>query len=255
VTNSVMWIDSRVGSKELLPGLQKAGIDARLTILDAGDFMFEGNGPDGTVTVGIERKTIGDLVSSLQGGRLQGLQWGKLHDTYDFVWLLVEGIFGADKQGRLTVRKGPYGQRRLPGAHLTADGLTKALMTLELKGGLRVKQTFSRDQSVDWLVACMRWWSDKVWDGHKTLLTPYSGHKAIGKISMFREVVMKLPDIGLGASKAVELAFRGSLDRLLQSQLSDWSELELVTPRGPRRLGEAKALRVIEAIQQLKKGF
>lgn len=215
--------------------------------------MFDGNGPDGRVTIGIERKTIGDLVSSLQGGRLQGFQYGKLHDTYDFVWLLVEGIWSTDAQGRLTIRRGQFGMRRLPGAHMTEDGLTKALITLEVKGGLKVKQTFNQAQSVTWLTSMLRWWTDKLWEGHKTLLTPYSGHQVIGQISMFREMVMKLPDVGVSASKAVELAFDGDMDRVLHSHAADWSELEIVTPAGPRRLGDNRALRIIDAIAKLRR--
>ena len=251
---AVLWVDSRVGSRELLPALCKAGADARLAKLDAGDFAFEGRGPEGAVSIAVERKTIPDLVDSLQSGRLQGnderSQLHRLHAAYDFAWLLVEGLWETNKHGQL-VRRALHGTRPLKGAHLTADGLTKALVSLEVKGGLRVRQTASQAQSVAFLVALLRWWTEKAWDGHSTLLTPYAGH-TIGHLSTFREMVMKLPDVGVSASKAVELAFQGSLARLLQSTVADWTHLELVTAQGPRKLGPAKAARVMQALQTLR---
>lgn len=251
---TVIWVDSRVGSKELLPGLRKAGARAELAKLDSGDFMFEGRGPDGPVSIAIERKTIPDLVDSLQSGRLQGnderAQLHRLRAAYDFVWLLVEGLWETDKHGML-VRRALHGTKPIKGCHMTADGLSKSLVSLEVKGGLRVRQTASQAQSVAFLVALCRWWTEKAWDGHSTLLTPYAGH-TIGHLSIFREMVMKLPDVGVSASKAVELAFGGSLARLLQSTVADWSELELVTAQGPRRLGEKRACRIVDAIATIK---
>lgn len=252
-TNSVIWCDSRVGSKELCPALRKAGVKAELAKLDSGDFVFEGRGPDGPVAIAIERKTIPDLVDSLQSGRLQGhderAQLHRLRAAYDYVWLLVEGLWETDKHGNLA-RRTLHGAKPLKGCHMTADGLTKALVSLEVQGGLRVRQTASQAQSVAFLVALLRWWTEKAWEGHSTLLTPYAGHTA-GRLSVFREMVMRLPDVGVSASKAVELAFQGSLARLLRSTEEDWSELELVTAQGPRRLGQAKAARIVQAIRAL----
>ena len=250
----LIWVDSRVGSKELLPALRRAGVRAELAKLDSGDFVFEGRGPEGPVSVAIERKTIPDLVDSLQSGRLQGnderAQLHRLRAAYDFVWLLVEGLWETDKHGQL-VRRSLHGTKPLKGCHMTGDGLTKALVSLEVKGGLRVRQTASQAQSVAFLVALLRWWTEKAWDGHSTLLTPYAGHTA-GHLSIFREMVMKLPTVGVSASKAIELKFNSSLARLLQSTVSDWASLELVTAQGPRRLGEAKAQKIIEALATLK---
>lgn len=261
---ATLWVDSRTGSKELLPGLRKAGITAELATLDSGDFAFEGRGPDEhPISIAVERKTIPDLVASLQSGRLQGVtgegnpqaQLYRLKATYDFVWLLVEGLWETDKFGRL-VRRGLRGTKPLPGCHMTADGLTKSLVSLEVQGGLNVRQTASQAQSEAFLVALFRWWTEKAWDAHTTLKTQYSTHHAVGTISRFREATMKIggPDVGLVASLAAETYFQGSLARLLRSTEAEWANLPLVSKEGSKRLGKAKAARIVQAIEQLNKG-
>jgi ERCC4-type nuclease len=69
---TTLWVDSRTGSKELLPLLRHTGIRAELATLDCGDFAVTGNGPEGQTEVGFERKTYGDLIDSLRSGRLAG---------------------------------------------------------------------------------------------------------------------------------------------------------------------------------------
>lgn len=264
---STMWVDSRVGSKELLGALRKSGIDARSTVLDAADFCFEGNGPDGACQVGIERKALNDLVGSLRSGRLQGMsteagqesQLVRLHNTYDFVWLLVEGLYGTDSKGRFVA--GAVGRRTVPGG-FSEDSLEKALLSLDLRGGMRIKQTTNMAQSVRWLVSLFRSFTDKEWDKHTTLLTMIRPERAVGikPISAFRLAVMDLcPGIGIAASRAVEkyCAFGGdaghaSITVMLNMPLSAWENLEIETPAGPRRLGTAKAFRVIEALRRVR---
>lgn len=261
---STVWVDSRVGSKEMLTALRKQGLPAELTTLDAGDFAFEGHGPDGQhVSVGIERKTIMDLVSSLRSGRLQGTshdqhsQLDRLHKTYDLVWLLVEGSMGGDRRfGKLM--KSDKSQSRLPGGY-TEDSLTKALLSLELRGGMRIKQTASVHNSVIFIGSLFRWFTDKQWDDHSTLHAPLR-RESIMPLSMFRDIVMRFPGIGIAMSLAVEKycmvetpdGKHPSVTRLLSMNLSDWENLEEPTKQGPRKFGVVRAGRVLEAVRKLR---
>jgi ERCC4-type nuclease len=254
-----MWVDSRVGSKEMLPALRRAGIDAKPAILDSADFAFTGNGPDGDCEVGVERKALNDLVGSLRSGRLQGMsteagqesQLSRLHDTYDFVFLLVEGAYSTDRAGHL-VSQG-IGRRSVPGG-FSEDTLEKALLSLTLRGGMILKQTSNQAQSVRWLVSLYRSFTDKQWDQHTTMKTMIRPEKmGIKPVSSFRLAVMDLcPGIGLAASKAVEKWCKGSLAAMLAMPLSAWEDLEVETPSGPRRLGTAKAIRVIDALRRVR---
>lgn len=261
---STVWVDSRTGSRELLTGLRRQGLTAELTTLDAADFAFTGNGPAGECQVGIERKALGDLVSSLRSGRLQGRsadersQLDRLHKTYDVVWLLVEGVYTTDRQGSLV-----SGRRRLSGGY-SEDSLTKALLTLELRGGLHIHQTTGPQHSARWLASLFRWWTDKAWDKHSTLHAPMK-RESVVPLSEFREAVlaMRLPGVGIAASLAVEKACmlyisaesrndHPSLTSMLNMTEFQWAQLEVLTPAGPRRLGGAKASRIVEAIRRLR---
>jgi ERCC4-type nuclease len=262
---STIWVDSRTGSKELLSGLQKLGIPAELAILDCGDFAFSGNGPDGIVEVGVERKTISDLVGSLREGRLQGRasedrksQIDRMRDTYDVSFLLVEGSLAGDRSGTLFRR---FGSKRteVKGGY-SPDSLTKAVLSLYLQGGMRLWQADSMRASIAFIAALFRWFTDKEWDQHATLNAVTLGHKTMVPLSAFREMVMRLPGIGVAVSAAVERhclvdtpdGKHPSLTRLLAMTLSEWENLEELTTRGPRKFGTPKAARVLEAVRRLR---
>lgn len=264
---STVWLDSRVGSKELLPILRKLGVPANLAILDSADIAFTGNGWDGPVEVGIERKTIMDLVSSLRSGRLQGrtssdtgqlCQIDRLHTAYDIVWLLVEGSTGGDRRFGKLLKSGSGREQRLPGGY-TEDSLTKALLSLELRGGVRVKHTTSLHHSAVFIGSLFHWFTDKLWDDHSTLHAPLK-RESILPLSMFRDIVMRFPGVGIAVSAAVEKRCmvetadgpHPSLTKLLSMNLSDWEALEEKTKIGMRRFGTTKAGRVLEAVRKLR---
>lgn len=261
---NAVWLDSRVGSKELLAPLRKLGIPAQLTILDSADVAFTGNGWDGPVEVGIERKTIMDLVQSLRSGRLQGTshdqhsQLDRLHKTYDIAWLLVEGDMGGDRRFGKLMKAGGGATQRLPGGY-TEDSLTKALLSLELRGGMRIKQTATLHQSAIFIGSLFHWFTDKLWDDHSTLHAPLK-RESILPLSMFRDIVMRFPGVGIAVSAAVEKRCmvetptgpHPSLTKLLSMNLSDWEALEEITKTGTRRFGTTKAGRVLEAVRKLR---
>lgn len=262
---NVIWVDSRVGSKELLPLLLAQGVRAELATLDSADFAFEGQGPNGDETIGIERKTLGDLVSSLKDGRLQGLQGesssgqlGRLAAAFDYVWLLVEGDWTADAAGRLCQRRHHGTLRPVPGG-LTEDSLTKRLLSLEMigslqtRGGFRVKQTSNPRATAAWVASLHRWWTDKSWTEHATLHTRHTP-QSVHRLSRFREIAMTLPGLGLAGSKAIEHHTNGNALVMLQMPAAQWAEVSVETPAGPRRLGLSKGEQIAEACRKLTGG-
>jgi ERCC4-type nuclease len=60
--------------------------------LEFGDFAFEGRGPLGTVMVGIERKTLHDMLSCIEDARYAGHQRPGMKSMYDVSVLVVEGL-------------------------------------------------------------------------------------------------------------------------------------------------------------------
>src|SRR5678815_3604799 len=89
----MIYVAHEKGSVELIPQLQKiAGpaIGVEKEHLPAADFCFEGNGPNGPVTVGIERKTLHDMLNCIEDNRYND-QRIRMKQLYDIQVLMVEG--------------------------------------------------------------------------------------------------------------------------------------------------------------------
>ena len=68
----MILVDYRRGSHELKAPLLALGLPVEETTLDYGDLLFEGRGEGGKpVTVAIEYKKFGELMTSMRTGRLQ----------------------------------------------------------------------------------------------------------------------------------------------------------------------------------------
>lgn len=252
----MLLIDYRQGSADLAPDLARLGLSVyhdskgRLPTLEAADVAFVGKGAGGTaVGIGIELKRLSDLVSSLRTGRLSGEQLPKLTDKaneYDHVWIIVEGRWSVDKQGQVIVpfrrrrRFGPATEewRPLEGS-MNASEMQKQLLTLELCGGMHVRFTNEKVDTVRFIYDLYRWWNDKSMDRHQSHLRP---HDATGflHISPFRATVMKFPHLGQRASLAVEKHFtntkgRASLRRAVCASVDEWAGVEIVGDKGKKR--------------------
>lgn len=266
----ILWADSRVGSVELIPELVKAGIDARKATLDSADFAFTGHGPEGDAEFGVERKTLPDFVDSARSGRLYGVsveqqesQLDRMLRTYDFAWLLVEGDYMTDGRGRLVQQRGRRGYLPVAGG-FTEDSLNKALLSLDLRGGIRVKETSTTKQTVRWLASLFRSHTDKKWEDHTTLRT-LQRRESIKPVSTFRDMVMRLEgsDIGFAASRAIEkhvlaqlpngATLQAMLLALAAMTLHEWENLQVQERGGTsRKFGTARALRVVESLRRAR---
>lgn len=262
---SILWVDSRNGSIELLPELVKHGLDARSAKLDSGDFAFSGWGPDGDAEFGIERKTLTDFVDSARTGRLYGVsteqhesQLDRMLKAFDFAWLVLEGQYTTNPLGRL-VQVQARRSRVIQGG-FSEDGLNKTILSLDLRGGLRVKETNSAKQTVRWLASLFRAHTDKTWDQHTTFRT-VQRRESIKPVSQFRDMVMRMEDVGFAASKAVEThvlaclpnghSLQAMLLTMLSMTLHDWEELNVPSAGGvTRKFGTSRAIRVTESLRR-----
>lgn len=85
---------------DLIRALQPFDLTTVTARLEFGDCMFEGSGPgDQPWTVAFERKTITDLVDSMQSRRLSGHQLHGLTTHYDKCYLAVEGMWRPGPNG------------------------------------------------------------------------------------------------------------------------------------------------------------
>ena len=126
-------------------------------------------------------------------------------------------------------------------------------MTLETRGGLRVRWTRNQKETVRYVSALFRFWTDRDLDAHRSHLAihaPDLDRSLLDPVSDFRRVVSQLPNVGYAVSADLERAFNGSLRRLMLATEADWAAIETTSAKGKKRkLGPARAKRILEALK------
>jgi ERCC4-type nuclease len=171
----MILLDSRCGSKELLPYFRPYDVTVSLTTLEFGDACFSGNGPDGPEIIGYERKTLHDMVNSMRSKRFAGYQLPGLMNTYSRVGLIVEGIWRAGEGGvaEINVYK-KWFALKVGQQPIMYRELDHHLATLEYLCGVMVYLTGRPEQTVAYLVSRYKWWNDKQWSQHQSHLQIYA---------------------------------------------------------------------------------
>lgn len=256
-----LLVDSRAGSKELVRPLRDLGLPVDETTLEFGDLCFVGRGEGGApLLIGVEHKKLNDLVQSLTTGRLAGHQLPGMLTHYDRPYLCIEGDWSADEHGRTTMWKGKGTRRPVKGAPL-AVSLEQRILTLEARGGLRIRNCPTRRDTLRFIVALYRWWTDADLDDHKSHMAIYAPDFDTGMFknqpSDFRKALTALlPGVSMAVSKAVEEAVahipsvRERLREVLTWEVSEWADLLTVSDKGKaRRLGESRARDIMGALK------
>jgi ERCC4-type nuclease len=243
----LLLIDRRVGSKDLLKPLKSAGLDAEIVELEFADVAFSGKGAKGaSVDIGIELKTLTDLVGSLRSGRLAGHQLPGLRAHYEHAWLVVEGLWRTNETGHVTTYQGKTrGWVPLHGK-MSSSELEKQVLTLELCGGLHARYTNARADTVRFICNLYRWWTDIALDHHTSHLAIHD-QPTLVPISAYRQAFCKLPGVGVKASKAVAEHFGNSMRKASEATLDEWANIKVhdESTGKSRRLGESIAERII----------
>lgn len=215
----MLTVDDRIGSREFLRPLKLAGVPTRLKRLTFADFAFTGHGPHGLLRVGVERKTFDEILGAVTDSRFTGYQVPGLLDTYDHVWLLVEGAVKPDgagivlkgwpltsKRGNEVVvfREAGFGATR----HLY-ENVTKFQLTLQAKARLFRWPTGSAQESTLWLAALYRWYQ-KPWAAHKSAYTideTKPEEAILERRGLKRRLAAQLPQVQWVRSRKVDRYF------------------------------------------------
>jgi len=218
----MILVDNRVGSKELERYIQP---QTHLTILEYADFAFSGNGPDGTVVIGIERKTIGDLVNSIMTGRLSGHQLIGLLDSYDYIYVLVEGIWRSNpKNGILEqARRNKWYPITIARNQWMGRDVKNYLNSISIMCGVFIWCTTNRSGSGQWISDTYHWWQ-KPWDQHKA-------HKQFHQVepprraflfkpSLLHRMIKEIPGVGWDKGKLVADEYH-TMEDLLKAEVKD----------------------------------
>lgn len=223
----MITIDGRIGSKELTPFLPKG--TWKLGRLNFADACWIGTVKDEPVTVGMERKSVRDLLNSMSTGRLSGHQLVGLKNSYDVVYLVVEGVWrlGADGQMEVPSGRGKWRALELGRRKYMAREYHGYLNTLGVLGGLIVRETRSLRHTAKLVLDLYNWWSKK---GHTSHLAIHKNRFAgdeeavLVRPGLVRRVAAEITGIGWGKSLEVAKRFQ-SVKEMVEAGEKEWREI------------------------------
>lgn len=163
----MIQVDARTGSGHLVPILNNLGAEAEAVHLDFGDVSFPMNGPAGLLTVGVEVKTIPDLISSMISRRLTTRQLPGMRQNYDVVMLAILGRVKRDLTGGIV--EGKYGKWFPLQTSLSWDQLEGMKASLRYAYGVIVVEFETAKDFCCWLKVQEKWASRK-WEDHQSHL-------------------------------------------------------------------------------------
>lgn len=233
-----MTVDDRTGSEDLLPLLRKRGVPAELGRLEFGDISFIGNGPDEMpIAVGIEVKKVSDVLKCITDGRFAGHQLPGMIQCYQYAWLLMEGGIRPDMITGLLQSdggKGYWHNASVGGRTFMYRDLDHWLMTMEIRGGIRIVKTKNRYETAQWLADLYHWWTDKEWEQHRSHLAPNDSGQPDTRMfirpTVTRRIAAQLAGIGWDKAGKLAATFGTPADLLLATE----ADLQRVDGIGPK---------------------
>lgn len=170
-----LYIDSRGGSCELPPHIRPHKVPVQTVHGLDGDFEFMGYGPgDLPIAIGGEHKKISECLTSMSDGRLTGTQAARMLQSYQRVYLVIQGRTRIAKDGTLEyfARKERnkeiwYTAYSRSGAGWQAYDFFARIASLEEFLGIRVHLTEDAAMSGALLAFWYRYWQ-KFYSDHKS---------------------------------------------------------------------------------------
>lgn len=220
----MLLVDSRTGSKELLPHIRKLGEEAELAQLDAGDMCFYGNTPEGQVLVGIERKRMdsSDLLASIHTGRFSGFQQHNMIDMYPIRIMIVEGLWKASEEGHLLVRdwKG-WRPVECKGRPTMYSSVFNWLASVHFTAGTFWVRSSSPFETALQAVCLYKWFS-KDWDEHNSQgAIPQFAFPQFTPPTLIQKVAAQLEGVGVRKSLAASKHFESVAD-MVKADEREW---------------------------------
>lgn len=168
-----------IDSRELQSLIQRQGVSCDRSSLDFADACFEGQGPDGLVLVGIERKRLSDILKCIDDGRLAGHQLVGMRPMYRFRFLLIEGVWRPSKDGLLLEEhvkqdgRVYWGPER-PQGRVMYHKLRRYLFSVAMSGVIVI---YTRDIThTAYDIVELYHWFQKRWRDHKSMLEMHRGY-------------------------------------------------------------------------------
>lgn len=243
----MIHVDPRKGSVDLIPLLTSYGSGRRVEIvqqkMEYADFAFDGHGPYGQCRIGIERKKLRDLINSMRTGRLTGHQLPGLFENYDYVWIIVEGMFRGDPATGILEepRRGKWVPVSLGRSQFMFAEVDNFVNSITTQTPCKAKICATPHDTALAVLNLYSWWQKK-WTEHKSCKTIYDPLPAtvlMVKPSFVRRVANQIPRIGWEKSGGVDTYFK-SVFEMCAGTVEQWQQLPGV--------GEMLATRIIKLL-------
>lgn len=211
--------------------------------LEYGDISFCGRGPKSVITVGVELKSISDLISSIRTGRLAAHQIPGLLEHFDLQWIVVEGAWKVSASGAIEVLRGKKWSKQVAGKKpVMYREITSWMASVSAQTGIHFWRTLSRTETAHW-ISNVYWCLQKRWEEHKSLKVFNLAGKPVllPEVSKTAEVAHVVD--GIGWDKALRMAQHfGSIRSLVNAD-----EKALMGIDG---IGKTLARRVVESWEE-----
>jgi ERCC4-type nuclease len=222
----MLTVDPREGSQNLVEPLSTMGVPVRKEKLEFGDVAFVGNGPeDSVLTIGIEYKTVPDLLASWHDGRLLGHQLPGMLNSFAVVYLLVEGIISADTDDRIRqyTSRGRWENVRSETKYSNLAGWLESLRHLY---GVHVLTSANLLTSTVQVASTYRWWQ-KEYSTHGTPVTIHTPNLRRDLIVPTRIMKVAATFPGVGSEKLLDIEARfGSIREMVNADAATWRQVD-----------------------------
>ena len=219
----MIYLTEAANDRSLLPMF---GGLATLAPLTAGDFAFFGKWTDGqAVRVCGERKKVPDLVACIGDGRYLNQVRAAKEASFDFLFLIVEGMMRPGSDGLLEVYKGKGWRPLFP--HIEYKRVDNFLDQVAFIMGVKVKRSMSVKETVAQVIDVYSMFQ-KAPDEHTSMqqfyTPPLPTHLFI-KPGLVRRMAKELAGIGWDRALAVDRAFH-SVREMTEATEKDWLAVE-----------------------------
>lgn len=289
----LILIDDRKGSAEYFvpsePGssegtLYATDIPAMLFRLKSGDFSFSGNGSNSKdLTIGIELKSLYDLISSRTCGRLQGTQIRLMNATYDRRYLVYYGLYRVSKPDaqneqyielpfydrkskRNEWRPHFIGKQKVRHAYfegIIAGLEEKGIVVKHFASGLQgFDKQATMTQIAYWIAERYRWYQ-REYESHTSMSgfdrSRYISKESLEAIGLTRDelfcanVANLYPRIGVDKAMALARHFKGSTSAMHNASMDEIAEIAIETRKGKGRtvrIGRINAKTMVAAMKR-----
>jgi len=245
----MIYIDPRVGSRHLLAALGNRGLPASLRQMDFGDVAFDLSGPEGLpIPVGMELKSISDMLSCITTKRFCGHQLPGLCRSYRIKYFIIEGAKREGPDGMLEV---PYGGRwTTHPARMYYTDVMEWLTGIEVRAKVLLRFTYDTSDTASQIRALYKY-GLKAWEDHNSF-NVFTEPEELADGVTFEPILRRrrfaalLPGIGWEKSKSAAELFP-SIGAMANATPEEWAKLEYGKKRR-MKISLKTAVEIVKAI-------